>query len=447
MKKTLVSLAAVAALTTGAMAADKGIELKTTGQTVLYYNTLGNNAAFSTGGKSLFTSDGGAAASRANFGIQLNLDADLKNGFTLGSTINYLGTAGLEKNLVNGVMQSTDGTAGTVTGDKNIADEIYLSQLYIAKKMANTTLKIGRQELPKSLSPFAFSEGWNVFKNTFDAILAVNTDIPDTAIVGAFVADGNGNGFGHNMSSFEHLRVNNDSVSGNGGINIGGAAYMLTAQNKSIPMTTVTASYYNLIGIQAGEGKGADVLWADALVAGKDMPLGLKVGLQGGQINPRSNGLDSSTAFGLKVGMVPMESLSLCLAYSSVNDGTAAIQNVGGIKTPLYTQMIANQKAIALDSNTMMLKGVYNTGDNGKIILQGSMSDTGKKSLWKYNKGTVASPDMQGSDLLEIDLVYKVKAAGINWLAAYISQDFDKDKGTTKADHNDIIRFVARYNF
>jgi len=39
MKKTLVSLAAVAALTTGAMAADKGIDIVTTGQAVVYYQT------------------------------------------------------------------------------------------------------------------------------------------------------------------------------------------------------------------------------------------------------------------------------------------------------------------------------------------------------------------------------------------------------------------------
>ena len=233
MKKTLVSLAAVAALTTGAMAADKGIDIKTTGQAVVYYNTAATNLKDS----KLFKQ----AGSRANFGIQLNLDADLKNGFTFGSTINYLGTLGLEKNLVNGTMQNVNNG----TAENTIADDIYLSQLFIAKQMGNTTLKMGRQELPKSLSPFAFSEGWNVFKNTFDAILAVNTDIPDTAVVLAYVGSGNGNGFGHNMSSFGNLAVNNQFLSGNGGAAIADTAYLLTVQNKSIPMTTITAAYYD----------------------------------------------------------------------------------------------------------------------------------------------------------------------------------------------------------
>ena len=68
---------------------------------------------------------------RGNFGIQLNLDADLKNGFTFGSQINYLGTLGLEKNLVGGVMQSTGADA---TGTSSIADDIYLSKIFIAKQ-------------------------------------------------------------------------------------------------------------------------------------------------------------------------------------------------------------------------------------------------------------------------------------------------------------------------
>jgi hypothetical protein len=48
------------------------------------------------------------------------------------------------------------------------------------------------------------------------------------------------------------------------------------------------------------------------------------------------------------------------------------------------------------------------------------------------------------------ETIYRVlvtKVGGVNLLAAYISQDFDKDSGSTDADHNDIVRFVARYNF
>ena len=449
MKKTMVSLAAASLIATSAMAADKGIDIETTGQAVIYYNTLGNNAQ---NGADLFKNN---ANSKANFGIQLNLNADLKNNFTFGSQINYLGTLGLEKNLVGGTMQNTNGGIA----ENNIADDIYLSKIFIAKKMGNTTIKLGRQELPKSLSPLAFSEGWNVFKNTFDAMLIVNSDIPNTTVVGAYVAKGNGNGFGNNMSSFDNLVVKAD-----GGITgaVGGAAYMLTVANKSIPMTAITASYYHLRGVKAttpalNGSTTADAIWLDAKIAGKDMPLGLNVGLQAGMIMPDDYysttipgtvKFDDTTAYGVKIGMKPVKALSLCMAFTSVdgdqNKVNVAVKNTTGVKTPLYTQMIANQDWIALDSDTFMLKGVYNMGEAGKIILQGSMSSTGKSSLVTY---TNAAGQTDGSDLLDVELVYKVKVGGVNLLAAYISQDWDKNALSTGADHNDIIRFVARYNF
>ncbi len=417
MKKIILSAAVAAmALSTSAFAADKGIDIVTTGQAVVYYNTAAK------GDGELFSSDSAADNTRANFGVQLNLDADLKNGFTFGSQINYLGTLGLEKNLVNGVMQSAGGNA---TGTDSIADDIYLSKVFIAKQMGNTTVKLGRQELPKSLSPFAYSEGWNVFKNTFDAALAINTDIPDTTLVGAYVAKTSGNGFGHDMASMEDL----STLGGNASFT--GAAYMLTAQNKSIPMTTVTASYYDvgdakLNGVQTGDG--ASIIWLDAAVAGKDLPLGLKVAAQGGTImlDESSMGKDT-TGFGLKASLAPIDALTLAAAYSSVDDGTIGINNTGGAKSPLYTQMIANNPVIFSDNDTIMLKGIYNAGDYGKVILQGAqtMDNSAAKK-----------------DFTDNELVYKVKVSSMNVLVAYINQDRDID-----AQDQDIVRLVARYNF
>jgi len=187
MKKTLISLATASLIASTAMAADKGVDIVTTGQAVIYYET--NDSGTNT----LFDQVG----TQANTGLQLNLDSDLKNGFTFGSQLTYLGTAGLEKNLVSAARQDS-----TQSLQSDTTSQIMLSQLNIAKKIGNSTLKIGRQELPLSLSPFAFSEGWTVFKNSFDAILAINSDIPNTTLVGAYVSKGNTvNGTGFNVMS------------------------------------------------------------------------------------------------------------------------------------------------------------------------------------------------------------------------------------------------------
>ncbi|MDD2448912.1 MAG: hypothetical protein PHS42_02265 [Sulfurimonas sp.] len=431
MKKTMVSLAAASLIATTAMAADKGIDIVTTGQAVIYYETHDDDAK---GSEDMFHKD----TSSANVGLQLNLDADLKNNFTFGSQLSYLGTAGLEKNLVTGVKQD-----GGLSLRNDTTSQIALTQIFIAKKIGNTTVKIGRQELPKSLSPFAYSEGWNVFKNTFDAVLVVNTDIPDTTLVGAYVSGGTG----MDLSTTSDLtpKANVPGVT-----TVDGTAYMATVQNKSIPMTTVTATYYRVAKIQNTVVpvalEGADALWGDIDVAGKDLPMGLKFGVQGGTIMTDSSLLADTTAYGVRVGMAPIEALTLCAAFTSVdgsnNKANVAIKNFGtGIKSPLYTQMIYNQDAISLDSDTFMLKAAYNTGDYGTVTLQGAMTKSGKSNLMGYKK-----------DYNELDLIYSIKAAGVQYFAAYIYRNVDKadmygpsNMGGAEDDHR--LRVWARYNF
>jgi len=457
MKKTLVSLAAASLIVTSAVAADKGIDIVTTGQAVVYYETKADNGYSTTNNAgvthrnssdSLFDQNTAAA----NYGIQLNLDADLKNGFTFGSQLSYLGTAGLEKNVVSNTRQSTT----TVGAMSNISDEISLTKIFIAKKIANTTIKLGRQELPKSLSPLAFSEGWNVFKNTFEAALVVNSDIPDTLVVAAYVSQGNGSS-GANFSTFGDLKA----VSTAGTTGVGGTAYMLTVQNKSIPMTTVTVSYYDLAKVDSATNTvadlvanadiGATALWADVAIADKSLPMGLKVGLQAGQISPDSKlgavEFDNTTAYGVKVGLAPVEALTLCAAFTSVdgddNKQNVAIKNTGtGIKTPLYTQMIYNQDAISLDANTFMLKAAYNTGDYGTVIAQGAMSSAGKSNLMNRTIGGV----VKDTDYTDLELVYKVKAGGVDFMAAYVNRSWS-EKDTQDVDSENAVRLVARYNF
>ncbi|WP_321779305.1 hypothetical protein [Sulfurimonas sp.] len=444
MKKTLVSLAAASLIVTSAMAADKGIDIVTTGQAVVYYETGSDNG---TDGKKLFDSSTDNGASTGNVGVQLNLDADLKNNFTFGSQLTYLGTMGLEKNLVNGVKQG----GGVTTSSNDAQNQIALTKIFVAKKLGKTTAKIGRQELPKSLSPFAFSEGWNVFKNTFDAILVVNSDIPDTTLVGAYVAGGNRSTDINTLGNI-NANANTGTVGGNTTLAVQGTAYMVTVANKSIPMTAITLSYYNLAKVAALDlgNNGATALWADVKVAGKDLPLGLKFGLQAGQISGgKLSSVDVATtsAMGIKVGLKPMDSLSFCLAYTSVdgddNKANHVLKNTGGIKTPLYTQMVYNQDAIALDANTFMVKGVYNTGDYGKIIAQYAATSAGKSNLMNNTAGN------KETDYGEFDLIYKVKAGGIQYFAAWVNRAWSEKATVAKREYDsqNKIRVWARYNF
>jgi len=410
MKKTLISLATASLIASTAMAADKGVDLDVTGQAVIYYETHTDNKA--TNADDLFHKD----ASAANVGVQLNIGGDLGNGFTLGSQLSYIGTAGLEKNLVSGVKQ----VGGNNPINPSTSNELALSKIFIAKKVANTTVKIGRQELPKSLSPLAFTEGWNVFKNTFDAILAVNTDVKDTTIVGAWVGTSNST-VGTGLSKMTDLVAKTNLVAAPT-VTAAKGAYMLTVANKSLPMTAITASYYELPSL-------ASAYWLNVKITDKSLPLGLCVALQTGSIMPAADGLDDTVAIGAKIGIKPIDALALSVAYSTVDDGTAGIKNTGtGIKTPLFTQMVYNQNAIASDNDTIVVKGVYKMGDMGKIVAQyGMTSDNSAAS----------------NDYTEADLLYIVKAGNVKYFAGLMSVTSDKEAGIDNVNGSKIVGSVA----
>jgi hypothetical protein len=413
---SLVAIAAVA-MTTGAMAE---IDLKTTGQAVVYYQTVEN------GGDTDFFAQGNSSA---NAGFQLNVNGDLGNGFGLGLQGTALGTLGLENNLVSSTMQKADGTLNGAA----------LTKAYITKQLGNTTLKAGRQELPKSLSPLAFSESWNVFKNTFDAVVAINTDIPDTTVVGAYVSKSNNHG---DLGSFDNMGANSPYGKQSGSLNSG--AYMLTVANKSSKVVQPTLTYYALKDINVNTGKAiiggdsGDAYWADVQVAADQLPV--KLGLQGGQIDP-SNGLDTTTTYGAKV-TGKANNVNLKLAYSTVDEGPVSVQNVGtGVKTPLYTQMIGNQNFISSDADT--------------VVLQAAMPLAAGKMIAQYGMTTDNSD--AGNDYNELDLIYKFKAFGTDMLAAYVMQKADNNTfacstdtagvKTCNDDTNNIIRVWTRYNF
>jgi hypothetical protein len=397
VKITNLSLAALMAVgvVSGASA---DVDLKVGGQGVIYYQTMDKG-----GDADLFDHAGN---SRANAGLQLNLEADLGNDFGLGYQETFLGTLGLEKNLVGNTMQ---------TAEKDTLNSHAMTKLYITKKLSNTTFKLGKQELPKSLSPLAFSEGWNVFKNTFDAAVVINSDIPDTTLVGAYVAKSNGTG--GNTVGLINLGQFNDMAGGA----LPNGAYLLTVANKSLKQVPITLSYYSLPDLTGGEEGSA--IWADVQI---DAGIPVKFGLQGGTIMPENN-LDDTTAMGAKI-TGKAGPVDLTLAYSTVDDGSLAFKNVGtNVKTPLYTQIILNQNHIASDADTFLVKGVVPVGP-GKLTAQ---------------YGATTDNSDAGTDYNELDVIYKFKALGTTMLAAYIMSDHD----VNGQDPNNIVRVWTRYNF
>ena len=143
------------------------------GQGVLYYQTRDNMAM------DLFESE----VSKAAAGIQLRAENKaLLGGFGVGFEISGISDLYLYDDVVSGLIQNASNGLDPRDED-TVNSSAAFTQAYLTYGIGNTSIKVGRQNLPKALSPFAFSEGWNVFKNSFEAALVVNTDIPDTTLV------------------------------------------------------------------------------------------------------------------------------------------------------------------------------------------------------------------------------------------------------------------------
>ncbi len=294
----------------------------------------------------------------------------------------------------------------------------------------DTSIKVGRQHLPKSLSPFAFTEGWQAIKNSFDAALVVNSSLPDTALVYAYVTKSN-----RSVADINNFKdINDDGV------------HMLTAQNKSIDGLTLTGTWYIAPDMTSGIIGGGDVnvLWGDAAYAGEHFG----AAIQGGQVTP--DGLDDTTAFGAKVtGNLGM--FSLLAAYSSVSDGAVPIHNLGtGVKTPLYTQSILDQNTIKMDSNAVKLAAGMKAlgGKFGLSYIYADMGDDAYAAVFGVGGARGGAGEYQ-----EIDVTYKTKVGENTTLfAGYVYQNDQRDgiAGTTileKDETQNFVRFWARYNF
>ena len=406
------------------------------GQGVLYYQTID-----AWGNKDLFDSGNSKAAA----GVQLRaVNKDIFAGIGAGVEMSGISDLYLYDDVVSGLVQNAGNTFDP-SSDNTLNSSAAFTQAYLTYGFGNTNIKVGRQLLPKALSPFAFSEGWNVFKNSFEAALVVNTDITDTTLVGAYVWRSNPT-LG-NLNDFADISA------------VGGAAvaedgvWMLTAQNKSIDKLTLTGTWYIAPEMVLGLDD-VNVLWGDAKYGfGEDM-YGLVLGVQGGTVMLDTAGLEDTTAWGAKIGG-NFDLFDASIAYSSVDDGTANIENLGtNVKTPLYTQMIFNQNTIKRDSDTVVVRaGVKALG--GKFGVAYAYSDLGATAL-----PAVAGLAGGEGEYSELDVTYKVKVwnDSTTLFAGWVYQDDDRMDGlvitnpdtgaeTIYDGTQNMIRLWGRYNF
>jgi imipenem/basic amino acid-specific outer membrane pore len=311
------------------------------------------------------------ASSAADAALRLSVTTDFAEGVSGGATAYALSTLGLEKNTVDGVWS---GAHLDENGDLVHPTAMWISDLWISGTAGKTTGKVGRMELD---TPLAFTETWGIAPNTFEALTVTNEDIPDTTLLGAWIANGNGvNGYYIVGENGDFDKFNEDG------------AYVAGAVNNSYKPLTIQGWYYDVV-------YAAQAYWLQA-----DFEMaGFVAGVQYANVNPNDDitPADDSAAYAAKLGYNGVENLGLSVAYSTTDDsGDADFQ-------------IAN----------------FATGGNG-----GAMSKLYTEAWWNF--GYVGAP---GTDAINVTAEYSFP--DIVDLGAYIiSSDQDEDNGNT--DMNEV---------
>jgi len=214
MKFTKMSLVAALLIGSSAFAIEN---TKVSGNAKLFYSTEDADT------HSLFNKDGASAQAAAS----LSMSTDLVEGVSVGTRVTVLSSLGLQNQLVSNIWEQVNG----------VSDTYIVNDLWLAKTIDKTTVKVGRMPLD---TPLVFSEEWGVVDNTFETAVAINQDIPDTTLVAAYIG-GHNSGGNDGFSTILGADGTNDTTFSQ----FYNGAYTIGAINNSWEPLTVQAWYYD----------------------------------------------------------------------------------------------------------------------------------------------------------------------------------------------------------
>jgi len=383
MKFTKLSLVAALLIGSSAFAVEN---IKVSGDAKIFYSTDDSGAG-------LLDSD--TALGQA--GLGLGLSADLTEGVSAGTHLTVLSTLGLEKQLVMGVWEGTNGTS----------DYFWMDEAWIAGTTGNTTAKIGRMQLD---TPLVFSETWSMATNTFEAAVVINQDLPDTTLVGAYV--GGSNGAAENAGSAGMVIAD---VNANGTTNFSqfyNGAYAAGIVNNSFEPLTAQAWYYQATSVGSAYWLQADLNMG-----------GILAGVQ-------YTGIDlgtSSSAVAAMVGYEMKDTFTAKLSYSMVDDAANAGFNLSGSgMSKLYTESWWSWLVSTADTTAV------------NLTVEAPIADIVDLGLY----ATMASNDTTNNDITEVTLTASKSYGPFDTSVAAIMTDDDSN-----ADAINTLQVFLTYNF
>ncbi len=289
-----------------------------------------------------------------------------------------------------------------------------LSQFYVTYKNGNTAFKAGRQTLPITISPWAWSDRTaGVVNRAYNGVTVVNTDLANTTLIGAWIAS-----FTDTTGS---VKIN--------GSNKG--LFMLAVENRALKDTTLRTSLY-YIPKNGSKGKAFSA-WTTAETKINSVNLGLELAYVKADKGNKQILVGSKTKATFAAAAYAQSDFGalnakLTLAYINNGNATLNLGGTGGFWTDTYINCFGGevrpaygkQKIAKLDLNYKLPK------DLGSIY--------GGISVDKPTKGKTALGARAG---------YKFK---ISEITAKIEYRYLKNKDfTTRKDQR--IRVEGYYKF
>jgi len=425
MKFTKMSLVAALLIGSSAFAIEN---TKVSGDANLFYAT--NDA----GKKDLFDKDNSAA----DIAVNLNVTTDLVKNDTLsisaGVGYTVLTTLGIENNLVSnvwgtahGATTDTEAAYGKSFGGAKVENANWVTEAWVATTAGKTTVKLGRMELD---TPLVFTEKWSIEKNTFEAAVIVNQDIPDTTLVGAYVGNGNGTEtYGQDVNGT--VIANDLAVAGV--VNEGGqfttygtnGAYAVGIINNSVKPLTVQAWYYDLTRLATAYWLQADVNFE-----------GILAGAQYTAQETKESGAKTASTYALMLGYEMKDVATIKVAYSDSNDeGALTAQNTATSSgaSKLYTEAWWNYGYVTKKDTTAW-----------NVTVEGKVADVDLGAYYtQSNQGT--SKGAKDIDMKEFTFTAGKSFGPLDATLAYIYTDADdlNTKDGKGRDFNTIQAYLT----
>ena len=452
-KKIGLSLVTATLLTSSmAMAFE---ETKVTGGVKLWYQTQSHDETLAKNDEKTFFD---REASSGDFVANIGITSKANDHIGLGMKMYSATSLGLENNVV--AAEAIGGTSNVYAGGGTNGQDpnpYWLGEAYMTYTAGNTIVKVGRQELD---TPLAYSEKWNAAPNTFEATAIINNDVPDTTIVAAYVARGNGHAntltantatvSGATFNDYWGLTIDNN---GDGVNDDRGGAYALGILNKTVESVPVNIWLYDVL-------ETASAQWLDVAVdvgPAKIQALYSNVAPSGATqtfLDGTAGKSQATTATAVKASAT-FGDISAYAAMSQVSAGNLPVGNTATAfkKTKLYTASIFSDGLYAAqpDSQSMKLGASMKMGEDSSLAVSYGTYNLGKNEESSGVSYTVVGAGGQtGADesVSEIDVVYKTKVSDINLAAMYMNQtnyDLDTD-GKTSKDRS-FIRIIAGIDF